>query len=57
MAGVALLPAASEAGGVLTGLGFRGAGWLLPLLIPILAAAVAFGATWVAAHRKLERLQ
>ena len=31
---VALLPSASEAGGFLTGLGFQGAGWAIPLLIP-----------------------
>jgi cell division transport system permease protein len=54
---VALLPAASEEGGFLTGLGFQGAAWLLLLLIPLLGAGVAFVATWAAARRRLERLQ
>ncbi len=54
--GVALLPAASDAGGFLTGLGFQGAGWLWPLLIPILGGAVAFAATWTAARRRLTEL-
>ena len=56
MAGVMLLPAASEEGGFLTGLGFRGAGWLWPLLVPPLGALVAFGATWAAARRRLKEL-
>lgn len=56
MLGVALLPRADAAGGFLTGLGFTGAGWLWPLLLPPLAAAVAFAATRRAAHRKLREL-
>ncbi|SFU01422.1 cell division protein FtsX [Sedimentitalea nanhaiensis] len=56
MLGVALMPSASEGGGFLTGLGFQGAGWLVPLLIPILGAAVAFAATWAAARRSLSEL-
>lgn len=56
MIGVAILPSADAAGGFLTGLGFQGAGWLLPMLLPPLAAAVAFGATRVAALRKLREL-
>lgn len=56
MIGVALLPAADAAGGFLTGLGFKGAGWLLPLLLPPLAALVAFLATRTAAFRKLKEL-
>jgi len=56
LAGVALLPEASDEGGFLTGLGFQGAGWLLPLLIPLLGALVAFVATWSAAHRTLKEL-
>ncbi|MBK0327678.1 cell division protein FtsX [Rhodobacteraceae bacterium F11138] len=56
MAGVALLPSADDAGGFLTGLGFQGAGWLVPLVIPILGAAVAFGATWAAARHRLSEL-
>ncbi|WP_333683883.1 cell division protein FtsX [Pontibaca methylaminivorans] len=50
------LPPASEEGGFLTGLGFRGAGWLLPLLIPLLAGAVAWAATRSAARRRLREL-
>lgn len=54
--GVAFLPAANEAGGFLTGLGFQGAGWLWPFLLPPLAAIVAFIATRIAAFRKLKEL-
>ena len=56
MLGVALLPEASDEGGFLTGLGFQGAGWLVPLLIPPLGALVAFAATWYAARRRLGEL-
>ncbi|MFC2968416.1 cell division protein FtsX [Acidimangrovimonas pyrenivorans] len=56
IAGVALLPATDTAGGFLTGLGFHGPGWLLPLVIPPLAAVVAFLATRLAAFRSLRRL-
>ncbi len=55
--GVALLPSAGEAASILTGLGFSGAGWLWPLLIPPLAGLVAFAATRVAAFRTLRGLQ
>ncbi len=51
--GVLLLPAASEEGGFLTGLGFQGFGWAWPLLIPLLGAVVAFLATALAARRTL----
>ena len=54
--GVALLPAQDAAGGFLTGLGFTGAGWLLPLMLPVLAAIVAFIATRFAAFTALRRL-
>lgn len=54
--GIALLPSADAAGGFLTGLGFQGAGWLLPLLLPPAAAVVAFFATRTAAFRKLKEL-
>ena len=54
--GVALLPSADMAGGFLTGLGFQGAGWLWPFLLPPLAATVAFFATRFAAFRKLKEL-
>ncbi len=45
MAAILLLPEADPGGGFLTGLGFQGAGWLWPLIIPPLAALVAFVAT------------
>jgi cell division transport system permease protein len=57
MLAVALLPAASGTGGFLTGLGFTGAGWLVPLAIPPLAAIVAFAATRFAALRSLREVQ
>ncbi|MDX2483849.1 MAG: cell division protein FtsX [Pseudodonghicola sp.] len=56
LAGVLLLPEASDEGGFLTGLGFRGLSWLWPLLIPLLGGAVAFAATWLAARRRLKEL-
>jgi cell division transport system permease protein len=56
LVGVALLPSADMAGGFLTGLGFQGAGWLWPFLLPPLAAMVAFIATRFAAFRKLKEL-
>lgn len=56
MIGIALLPPVDEAGGFLTGLGFQGAGWLLPLLLPPVAAIVALLATGSAAFRKLREL-
>jgi len=56
MVAIALLPTASANGGFLTGLGFVGAHWLWPLLIPILAAVAAFWATRTAALRTLKRL-
>lgn len=51
---VLLLPRADAAGGFLTGLGFQGWHWLWPLIIPILAAIVAFLATRQAALRTLK---
>ena len=56
LAGVMFLPAASDEGGFLTGLGFRGLGWLWPLLIPLLGGLVAFAATWAASRRRLKEL-
>jgi cell division transport system permease protein len=53
---VAALPEAEVAGGFLTGLGFQGAGWLLPLLIPPLAGLTAFAATRTAALRALRKM-
>jgi len=51
-----LLPSAQEAGGFLTGLGYRGWHWMLPLVIPVLGAGVAFVATSAAARRVLREL-
>lgn len=45
MVALAFMPRSDVAGGFLTGTGFEGWGWLLPLAIPPLAAAVAFAAT------------
>ncbi len=56
LSGVALLPSADAAGGFLTGLGFTGASWLWPLILPPLAAVVAFLATRRAAFAKLREL-
>ncbi|WP_282093899.1 cell division protein FtsX [Epibacterium ulvae] len=53
MLGVWLLPAASEEGGFLTGLGLTGWRWLWPLVIPPLGALVAFVATSRAANKRL----
>ncbi|WP_176430319.1 cell division protein FtsX [Paracoccus sediminis] len=53
MAGIAMLPGMDAAGGFLTGLGFQDWGWLLPLLIPVVAAAVGFLATRWAALKML----
>jgi cell division transport system permease protein len=50
---LALLPSADEAGTFLTGLGFQGAGWLLPLFVPPFAGLAAFLATRAAALRTL----
>ncbi|MDB6176780.1 cell division protein FtsX [Paracoccus sp. Z330] len=57
MAAVALLPDMQAAGGFLTGLGFQGWDWLLPLLIPVVAAAVGFFATRWAALRMLRSVR
>ncbi len=56
MIGVAFLPRMDAAGGFLTGLGFQGMAWFLPLILPVLAAGVAFAATRFAALRKLREL-
>jgi cell division transport system permease protein len=56
MLAVAALPPADAAGGFLTGLGFQGAGWLLPLVLPPLAAVVAFVTTRIAAFGKLRQM-
>lgn len=56
MAAIFLLPAAQDEAGFLTGLGFSGSGWVLPLLVPLLAAIVAYLATGAAARRTLGEL-
>ncbi|MFY0636206.1 MAG: cell division protein FtsX [Vannielia sp.] len=56
MLALAMLPRADTAGGFLTGLGFTGAGWLLPLVVPVLAAVTAFFATRAAALRTLRQV-
>lgn len=57
MIAVLFLPSGGdETASFLTGLGFHGAHWLMPLLIPPLAAGVAFVATRLAARRTLEGL-
>ncbi len=56
MGAIALLPSAQIEGGFLTGLGFQGAGWLWPLLIPLLAGVVAFMATRLTALNRLKGL-
>ncbi len=54
--GVAALPAVNEAGGFLTGLGFTGLAWTLPLALPFIAGAVALAATRLAAFQTLKGL-
>jgi cell division transport system permease protein len=56
MLAVSALPSVDAAGGFLTGLGFQGAGWLWPLVLPPLAAAVAFFSTRAAAFGKLREM-
>lgn len=56
MLALALLPRAETTGGFLTGLGFTGAGWLLPLIVPMLAAITAFWATRASAFRTLRQV-
>ncbi|WP_370656118.1 cell division protein FtsX [Paracoccus wurundjeri] len=57
MAAIALLPDMQAAGGFLTGLGFSGWSWLLPLLVPLVAAVVGFLATRWAALKMLESVR
>lgn len=53
---VRMLPAASDTAGFLTGLGFQGAQWFLPALIPVMAGVMAFIATGWAARRVLREV-
>ncbi len=54
MLAFAVLPVAGDAG-FLTGLGFSGLGWAMPLAIPPVAAVIAWIATRAAALRALRR--
>ena len=56
MIAMIFLPSAAEEGAFLTGLGFQGWHWVIPALIPPLAAIVAFWATRGAALRALARI-
>jgi cell division transport system permease protein len=54
MAAVMLLPSADAAGGFLTGLGFEGWGWSMPLALPPIAALIALLATQARARATLQ---
>ncbi|WP_159089123.1 ABC transporter permease [Tateyamaria sp. Alg231-49] len=56
IAAVWVLPAGSDAPSFLTGIGFEGVGWLVPLALPLVCALVALAATAVAADRALKEL-
>ncbi|GLQ35065.1 cell division protein FtsX [Amylibacter marinus] len=56
MVAIFLLPSAAAEGAFLTGLGFSGMQWFIPLLIPLIAAILAFWATRIAANRTLARM-
>lgn len=51
-----LIPSGAADGGLLTGLRFEGAGWMIPVAVPVLAGIVAFLATGDAARRRLREL-
>ncbi|MEO9684706.1 MAG: FtsX-like permease family protein [Tateyamaria sp.] len=51
-----LIPSGGDAPGILTGIGFQGAGWLVPLTLPFISAMVALLATAYAASRALRSL-
>lgn len=51
-----LMPSGGDAPGILTGIGFQGAGWLVPLALPLISAIVALLATAYAASRALRSL-
>jgi cell division transport system permease protein len=51
-----LMPSGGDTPGFLTGLGFQGAGWLVPLLLPVISGAVALAATAYAAGRALRAI-
>lgn len=52
---LALFPSGAETG-ILSGLGLSGFEWLWPLLVPPMAALIAFGATHTAALRRLREV-
>ncbi len=51
---ILFLPRVAEEGAFLTGLGFRGWHWILPMFVPFLAALIAFVATRIAAKHTLQ---
>lgn len=51
-----LMPTGGDGPGFLTGIGFEGAGWLVPLVLPIISGAIAFVATAYAAGRALRTI-
>ena len=56
MIAIAFLPAPSVEGGFLTGLGFQGFQWLVPLVLPPIAGFTAFWATRRAALQTLRAM-
>ncbi|MEO0691477.1 MAG: FtsX-like permease family protein [Pseudomonadota bacterium] len=56
LAAVWVLPAGGDAPGFLTGIGFEGLGWFVPLALPLVCGLVALTATAVAAGRALKVL-
>jgi cell division transport system permease protein len=56
MLAIYFLPSAAEEGAFLTGLGFQGWHWTLPVVVPVIAAVLAFWATRIAAIRVLRRM-
>jgi cell division transport system permease protein len=54
MGAVTILPSADAAGGFLTGLGFEGRDWLMPLALPPLAGVIALLATRASARATLQ---
>ncbi|WP_223428350.1 cell division protein FtsX [Tateyamaria pelophila] len=51
-----LMPTGGDGPGFLTGIGFEGAGWLVPLLLPFISGAIALVATAYAAGRALRTI-
>ncbi|MEL6840805.1 MAG: FtsX-like permease family protein [Pseudomonadota bacterium] len=49
-----MMPHSDQVGGLVTEIAFDGAGWLWPLVIPVLVAIVAFTATRAAAFARLK---